>query len=217
MKANRTARIRGRAGTIIVTLAVLGLAFAAMSPDSTQLPAPNPLPGVSAPLHPVHIRPGPEQPRLDTGMRDSTGGPVFASCGTCHSTLKPNTGRRSSDALGPPHQGLRYSHGSVSCLSCHHAENYDFLRLADGRPVAFSDTMMLCGQCHGPQKRDYDHGSHGGMTGHWDLQKGPRLRNHCVHCHDPHHPEFPLVKPVLPPRDRLSVKPSPSSSSTTEP
>ena len=43
------------------------------------------------------------------------------------------------------------------------------------------------------------------MNGHWDLTKGGRLRNNCVNCHDPHHPAYPLVQPVLPPRDRISV------------
>jgi hypothetical protein len=43
------------------------------------------------------------------------------------------------------------------------------------------------------------------MNGHWDLTKGGRIRNNCINCHDPHHPKFPLVQPVLPPRDRISV------------
>jgi formate-dependent nitrite reductase cytochrome c552 subunit len=64
------------------------------------------------------------------------------------------------------------------------------------------EAMRLCAQCHGPQYRDYKRGSHGGMTGHWDLSRGERTRNNCVDCHDPHAPAYPGTTPVLPPRDR---------------
>jgi predicted CXXCH cytochrome family protein len=89
-------------------------------------------------------------------------------------------------------------------VACHNpADNYATLRLADGTALAFSESMQLCAQCHGPQYRDYQRGSHGGMTGYWDLRRGPRVRNHCQHCHDPHAPQFPKVLPVAEPRDRF--------------
>jgi nitrate reductase cytochrome c-type subunit len=59
----------------------------------------------------------------------------------------------------------------------------------------------LCAQCHGPQARDFQHGAHGGMTGYWDLSKGPRRRNSCIDCHDPHAPKYPAVMPVFPPAE----------------
>ena len=77
------------------------------------------------------------------------------------------------------------------------------MRLADGRVLEFVDSMQLCAQCHGPQHRDWQRGSHGGMTGHWDLARGPRERNHCVVCHDPHAPQLQQVSPAPPPRDRF--------------
>jgi len=70
--------------------------------------------------------------------------------------------------------------------------------------------MTLCSQCHGPQRRDYNMGLHGGMNGYWDLTKGGRTRNTCINCHDPHAPAFPLVMPVLPPKDRISVPKEPN-------
>jgi formate-dependent nitrite reductase cytochrome c552 subunit len=79
------------------------------------------------------------------------------------------------------------------------------------------DAMQLCAQCHGPQFRDYTHGSHGGMQGHWDLSRGPRLRNHCVDCHDPHTPQFQPSNPVLPPADRLLPPAGPSRPGFTVP
>lgn len=155
--------------------------------------------------HPVTLRPGPATPKLDTGLKDGQGNAITAACSTCHSTTTPNTARNSAHDLFQAHRGLQYAHGNLTCLSCHNAKDYDTLHLADGRSVAFPDVMTLCAQCHGTAMRDYLRGSHGGMTGHWDLSRGPRLRNNCVHCHDPHHPKFPLVRPVLPPRDRISV------------
>ena len=171
-----------------------------------------PLENVSAPpapekqtRHAVIHKPGPATPRLDTGLKDAAGHPITAACSTCHSTTTPNTARTSAQDLVQAHRGLQYQHGNLTCLSCHNVLNYDTLHLADGRPVAFPDVMTLCGQCHGTAMRDYNRGSHGGMTGHWDLTKGGRVRNNCVNCHDPHSPKFPLVQPVLPPRDRISV------------
>jgi formate-dependent nitrite reductase cytochrome c552 subunit len=156
-------------------------------------------------LHPVTIKPGPATPRLDTGLKDARGQAVTAACGTCHSTTTPNPTRNTAHDLFQAHVGLNYNHGSLTCLSCHNPRDYDTLHLADGRRVSFPDVMTLCAQCHGTAMRDYRNGSHGGMNGFWDLTKGPRVRNNCIDCHDPHHPEFPLVRPVLPPRDRISV------------
>ncbi len=156
-------------------------------------------------LHSVTIKPGPTTPQLDTGRKDAQGAAITAACSTCHSTTAPNAARNTAQDLFQAHRGLRYAHGNLTCLSCHNAKDYDTLHLADGRKVAFPEVMTLCSQCHGTAMRDYQHGSHGGMNGYWDLTKGPRLRNNCVNCHDPHHPEFPLVRPVLPPHDRISV------------
>ncbi len=156
-------------------------------------------------LHPVTIKPGPATPRLDTGLKDAKGNVITAACSNCHSTTTPNITRNTVDDLFQAHRGLNYHHGNLTCLSCHNAKDYDTIHLADGRSVAFPDVMNLCAQCHGTAMRDYNHGSHGGMNGHWDLTKGGRVRNNCINCHDPHMPKFPIVKPVLPPRDRISV------------
>jgi formate-dependent nitrite reductase cytochrome c552 subunit len=67
--------------------------------------------------------------------------------------------------------------------------------------------IELCAQCHGPQYRDYKAGAHGGMTGNWDLSRGPRVRNHCVDCHEAHAPRYPGTRPVLRPNDRIAPNP----------
>jgi len=156
-------------------------------------------------LHPVIIKRPAGTPKVATGLTNLHGQPVMVACSSCHATTKPNIDTRTPEDLDQFHQGLKYVHGNLTCLSCHNAMNYDALRLADSRPVEFSDVITLCSQCHGPQRRDYDMGLHGGMNGHWDLTKGGRTRNTCINCHDPHAPAFPLVMPVLPPRDRISV------------
>lgn len=195
---------------LLVLTSGVSLAIVAAQKSATPVSAPVVV-EKSAAQHAVVIKPGPPTPRIDTGLKDAAGQSVTASCSTCHSTTTPNVQRNTAADLFQAHRGLNYQHGALTCLSCHNAQNYDTLHLADGREVEFPDVMTLCAQCHGTQKRDFDHGSHGGMNGHWDLTKGGRIRNNCVNCHDPHHPAFPLVQPVLPPRDRISV-PKPTGS-----
>lgn len=154
----------------------------------------------------VEIRPGPPIPRIGLGIKDQHGETITAACNTCHSTRPANKQTRRASDLNEFHQGLAFSHNNLSCLSCHNPEDYDTLRLADGTTVEYSDVMTLCAQCHGPQSRDYEHGAHGGMTGYWDLSRGPRLRNNCVDCHHPHLPQFPKMQPTFKPRDRFLEK-----------
>ena len=143
-----------------------------------------------------------ERPGVATGSVDHQGREVRVACMTCHATRDANRDLGSGGSTpGEFHQGLVYAHGGQSCLSCHHADDYDSLRLADGRGLAFAEAQRLCAQCHGPQTRDYLNGSHGGMTGYWDRSRGPRARNTCTDCHDPHAPAYPAWTPVFPPRD----------------
>jgi len=153
----------------------------------------------------VEIMGAPTTPTVLTDALDYHGRPAEIACATCHTTRTPAATRQSED-LDAFHQGLIMQHGDLSCLSCHNSENYDTLKLADGTPVGFEDTMLLCAQCHGPQSRDYRNGSHGGMVGYWDLSRGPRQRNACTVCHDVHAPAYPQLMPVFPPRDIIPPK-----------
>ncbi|MBL8679319.1 MAG: hypothetical protein JNK05_09150 [Myxococcales bacterium] len=154
------------------------------------------------------------QPRwleaISTGHTDALGRVVEVRCETCHSTQQfalPT----SATTLGGPHAGMRFEHGSNQCASCHDPARFDRLRMATGESIPMTDAMRLCAQCHGPQARDYEHGAHGGMSGHWDLRRGGRTRNHCVDCHDSHAPRFPQFSPAPPPRD-LPTHPHPRGS-----
>jgi hypothetical protein len=143
---------------------------------------------------------------VPTGTFDEKGRPVTVACAICHATRPANTEAKLGTPLTQFHQGLVGRHGSLSCNACHNpADGYASLRLADGKSVPHSDVMTLCAQCHGPQFRDYQHGAHGGMSGHWDLTKGGRVRNNCVDCHDPHAPRYPTVSPARGPNDRFQT------------
>ena len=164
-------------------------------------PAPTPPPAKAR--FAVRIRTPDGPPRVVTAHLDANGRAAEVRCNTCHATRPPNPAARSGDELKDFHQGMKFAHGQLTCVSCHHAEDHESLRLADGRKLGFPRVMDLCSQCHGPQARDFAHGAHGGMTGYWDLSRGPRQRNNCIDCHDPHAPAFPKVRPVSAPKDRF--------------
>ena len=156
--------------------------------------------------HPVELRPVGKPTSMATGETDALGAPIVVACSTCHSLRADEPPAATSADLAKFHKGFRVEHGDRTCLACHNPKDYDTLRLADGKPVPFTRSMELCGQCHGTQRRDYEHGAHGGMNGYWDLTRGPRVRNQCVHCHDPHVPAFPRMRPTFKPRDRFLEK-----------
>ncbi|HET9953696.1 MAG TPA: hypothetical protein VFQ61_04315 [Polyangiaceae bacterium] len=159
----------------------------------------------SAARYPVEIRRPAKLSSIETGRADALGREQRVPCVTCHSLGVRRPVPESSAELEEFHRGLSIEHGSLRCASCHSAEGAELLKLADGRSLPITDSIEKCGECHGPQYRDYRHGAHGGMLGYWDLSRGGRLRNTCVDCHDPHIPKPPPVMPVLPPRDRSST------------
>ncbi len=168
--------------------------------EATSAEKPFRTPAATRSVVPPH-RPEGTRPSVATGLVNHHGEAVGVACMTCHTTREPNRENGLNAVPREFHQGLVYAHAGQSCLSCHHAEDYDSLRLADGRKLAFDEAQNLCAQCHGPQTRDYLNGSHGGMKGYWDKTKGERTRNTCTDCHDPHAPAYPAWTPVFPPRD----------------
>lgn len=144
---------------------------------------------------------------VDTPLRDVHGAPVGVACDTCHG---PDAdGAVLAEARGNPegmHGSVELVHGPLTCASCHDPDDQRRLRLADGSRLEMAEAMVLCAQCHGPQHRDYQNGSHGGMTGAWDLRRGDRTRNHCLDCHGAHAPAWPTLEPVFPPQDRGTVQ-----------
>jgi hypothetical protein len=195
---------------IITMLAVVGLfcVFRVIGGQSD----PKNTPAVSTPTtrkveqFATRIRIPTSAPTVRTGLRDIHGNEIQATCVACHTTRPANPANATAGDLDEFHTGLTLRHGTLVCLSCHNPDDYGALRLASGAKVQFANVMQLCAQCHGPQYRDYQHGAHGGMLGYWDLSRGPRMRNNCVNCHDPHHPAYGRVIPAAPPADRFLEK-----------
>ncbi|MGE0710423.1 MAG: hypothetical protein AB7N76_10095 [Planctomycetota bacterium] len=185
---------------LLSCLLLFGIGVVAWSPAAAPgapVERPEPSPPAVSPRYAVSI-PAPESPRVLAPL--GGGGQVAeVACSVCHSARTPRPETAAASELDEFHQGLTFAHGRLACLACHDARDYDRLHLADGRPLAFADSLELCGQCHGPKRRDYDHGAHGGMRGYWDLTRGGRTRNHCTSCHDPHAPAYPRLQPVFAP------------------
>jgi hypothetical protein len=179
----------------------LGLSACAAADASSDAPPANPE-AAAAPLHEVEIHVPAGLGTMDSGLVDLHGQPVQVVCSACHGAM-PKIASMKPAAERAFHKDHALAHGALQCRACHNPENMDTLRLADGSSLAYDDVVGLCGQCHGTQHRDYLHGAHGGMNGHWDLTRGPRVRNACVDCHDPHRPAIRKVTPVLPPGDRF--------------
>jgi hypothetical protein len=127
----------------------------------------------------------------------------LVGCDSCHSLGPVRRLPEAMQELTAFHQGLQLQHGELRCAACHAEGQSPRLHLADGRSLERANAIELCRQCHGPQFRDYQHGAHGGMAGYWDLKQGPRTRNHCVDCHDPHSPAVGQVWPADGPKDRF--------------
>jgi len=121
--------------------------------------------------------------------------PGIFPCSDCHKEMKPNPTRRE---LKDEHTGIVLNHaqGQRWCLDCHDVSNRDKLRLVNGERIGHEESYRLCGQCHGDKYRDWRAGIHGKRTGMWNGEKQYLL---CVHCHNPHDPQFKPIPPMPPP------------------
>lgn len=158
----------------------------------------------SATQYPVIIRKPFGPPRIKLAGTDPQGRTGSVACSTCHAVRKPNFENKTAATLDEFHQGMAFNHGKIACYACHNPDGSDSLRLADGTKVEYENVMTLCSQCHGPQATAFAHGAHGGMNGHWDLTRGPQMKNNCVDCHDPHEPSYPNMVVGFKPKDRFN-------------
>jgi len=169
------------------------------------------------PRHPDEVRRPYGVLGTQTGLDDARGKPARIPCRVCHDLLEPREENRYAVSIGGFHRGIRLAHGDLTCRSCHEPPLFQGFRLQDGRPVDYPDVMRLCAQCHGLQHRDFQRGLHGGMNGYWDRQAGPRVRNHCLVCHNPHRPAFPPMIPAPLPRSRFQEGPSDDAEAASAP
>ena len=92
--------------------------------------------------------------------------PGIFPCSSCHASMRPNTTRRELSM----HDEIKLRHAPEAlpwCLACHDAGNRDKLRLVNGNLIDFTQTYLLCGQCHGTNYRDWKAGIHGKRIGYF--------------------------------------------------
>jgi Doubled CXXCH motif (Paired_CXXCH_1) len=159
-------------------------------------------------VHPIIIRKPSGPPRIELVGNDPQGRTGSVACSTCHAVRQANLENKSAATLDEFHQGMTFSHGSITCYACHNPNDSDALRQADGSSVNYENVMALCSQCHSKQAESFAHGAHGGMNGHWDLSRGPQIKNNCIDCHDPHVPEYPKMIVGFKPKDRFNEPPN---------
>ena len=124
-------------------------------------------------------------------------------CYACHEKGKPPVLRFDAQhnlIVPKEHSDVVMRHGTHdrnnNCFNCHDEQNLELLQTRDGRQIKLAESPPLCGSCHGPTYRDWEAGAHGRTGGYWDRTAGPRKRQICVDCHDPHHPKIPPRKPA---------------------
>jgi hypothetical protein len=116
------------------------------------------------------------------------------TCNDCHRIIDTGPAPRKNLLQ---HTDIQLQHGlNDGCLNCHDKEDRDKLVLRGGRTIPFTQTQLLCQQCHGPTYRDWQRGMHGKTLGRWDERRGPLRRLLCTECHDPHAPAFEAFEPL---------------------
>lgn len=99
------------------------------------------------------------------------------------------------------HGEIVLSHGmNDRCVNCHDVADRERLTLRDGATIPFSQTPLLCAQCHGTVFRDWERGTHGKTLGSWITGSERQRRLSCNECHDPHSPRYPAYEPLPGPR-----------------
>lgn len=117
-------------------------------------------------------------------------------CSDCHADEETSPDRRILEWHEDIDESFDHDRENRWCLDCHDFDNRDSLRFASGKRLDFKESYKLCGQCHGDKLRDWKVGVHGKRTGEWNGKKEYLL---CVHCHNPHSPQFKPIKPLPPP------------------
>jgi len=173
-------------GALAVVFVILALIFA-LAPQGSGIPIPEP---VSVSAEDISTR-----PRF-TAMADDAQTEIEGfqrNCMDCHELIDSQP--RSKDLL--QHQDIKMGHGlNARCVNCHDPKNRDKLTLRDGEQVGFSQSSLLCAQCHGTTYRDWQRGVHGKTMGYWDASQGESKKLGCVECHDPHSPRYAPMVPL---------------------
>jgi hypothetical protein len=123
-------------------------------------------------------------------------------CYACHEKSKPPPilfDENHKIIIPKEHSNIVMGHGSHDrnnlCYNCHNEADLLTIQVRDGRELKLSDSVPLCGSCHGPTYRDWEAGVHGRTNGSWN-GTGESTRLACANCHDPHAPRIPTLPPA---------------------
>lgn len=132
----------------------------------------------------------------------------FENCNACHQIFR--SAHDSGETVNY-HADVQLNHGlNARCVNCHDVENRERLVLRDGKTVIYSETPLLCAQCHGTTYRDWQNGTHGKTLGSWKTGSERQRRLACNECHDPHSPRYSPYQPLPGPNTlRMGTPPSP--------
>lgn len=120
------------------------------------------------------------------------------NCRACHQIFRSAS---PAGAVLSYHHDIVLVHGmNDRCVNCHDIEDRERLTLRDGTTIPFSQTPLLCAQCHGTAFRDWERGTHGKTLGSWVTGSESQRRLSCNECHDPHSPRYPSYEPLPGPR-----------------
>ena len=156
---------------------------------------PNPPLGGTPPFDKALLSTDPVRKAMGQPPRTTIGG-FSRTCMECH---------RIFDAAAKPekelrqHENIELEHSpAMDCQTCHHPEDRNYLRLADGSKLPYTEVVTLCGECHASRFRDWTIGAHGRVDGYWNPDLGKPRKLKCTECHDPHTPLSPVLDPVIP-------------------
>lgn len=202
MKSNTAAHSLDSRILGLLALVFIALAFAfAMVPNEANIPI-----AESTPISPADIS---TQPRFSIMGENAV--TVIAgfkrNCMDCHEIIDSQP--RNEDLM--QHKDIHMAHGlNGNCTNCHDPKDRDKLVLRDGKNVDFSQSPMLCAQCHGTTYRQWERGVHGKTLGYWDSSKGAPRKLKCVECHDPHSPRYQPMSPLPAPNTLRMGEKAPS-------
>ena len=122
-------------------------------------------------------------------------------CSECHreSLSRVTPLEIGNPRYGQDHKKMVFKHMAevTECFLCHSEESPNELVLLDGVRISYNSVPLLCGQCHGLKKTEWDLGIHGRYVGSW---RDGKTKFACTECHHPHRPQFPQLKAFAPPK-----------------
>ncbi len=122
---------------------------------------------------------------------------LISTCNECHADLPPQVRRKEiTDLHRKLFTLLAQESRSDWCTNCHLINGNDSLNLAIGKSLTFSESHLICSQCHPEKLRQWEVGVHGKRLGAWGDEKIYMLR---VPKNNPHPPKIRKVVPEPPP------------------